>query len=157
MKKFIKEAMSNIAEERELDREIAFEDGKIAYAFCIFRQYIIPSIVGAEIFMLVFFLLLTPLNTARLAIVNTYHNVVRQYEDKKNDRITYGQGNLHTELSNGETVNISLEDGSLNVDVGEKQLIKNTPKIYYSAQIKDDLLYLTSFNGQVHVQDLIAE
>ena len=78
MKKFIKEAMSNIAEERELDREIAFEDGKIAYAFCIFRQYIIPSIVGAEIFMLVFFLLLTPLNTARLAIVNTYHNVVRQ-------------------------------------------------------------------------------
>lgn len=138
--------IKNVAEDFELDRDYAYIEGSVSYILCILRQLFIVTFSSI--------IILSVIGLVSNKAITTYHYVAQEYDNYKNNRITDGNGNVRTTLSNGKTVNVSLKDGKLNVTLNGKKLETRNAPIYSVAIVKDDILNLTWFSGTNEVYDL---
>lgn len=150
IKEGIKELINDIAWDRETDREIALNNSYASYVLCIIRQSI-PVFICSLVLLL--FITLS-VNIVYNKAVSAYHNITQEYDNYINNRITEGNGEVATTLSNGDIVNVTLKDGMLNVTINGTQLKTRDARIYSYAQIKDDTLHLIWFNGSNEVINL---
>lgn len=141
--------IKDIAEDFKLDRDFAynFED-QVSYILCILRQFFIVTFSSL--------IILSFIGLVFHKGITIYHNVEQKYDNYINNRITDGNGNVRTTLSNGDIVNVSLTDGILNVTLNEKKLATRNESIYSVVTVKNDMMYLTWFNGILEVYDLTA-